>query len=114
MSITENMAVEITRHEDSLSIWVDANNNGVRDDDDVNIFVTQAGGFYTESPTFVGEIDEVLREKIRTLSMQILEETAEPTTETILCETALKFVQKAVTPTGEERVLPPLPGFVQQ
>ena len=29
-------AVEITRRDDSLDIWVDANDNGIRDDDDVN------------------------------------------------------------------------------
>lgn len=109
MTVTENTAVEITRHEDSLSIWVDANNNGVRDDDDVNIFVTQSGGIYTESPTFKGTIDETLRERIRVLSLGILEGTAEPTAETMLSDAALQFVLKAITPTGEERILPPLP-----
>lgn len=43
MSVTANTAVEVTKGADHLDIWVDANNNGLRDDDDVNIFVTAGG-----------------------------------------------------------------------
>lgn len=115
MTATISTAVEITQNEDSLSIWVDANNNGVRDDDDVNIFVTKSGGFYTESPTFKGVIDELLREKVRQLSLVMLEGKAGNTTEQMLHEAALQFVVKATTPTADsERVLPPLPSFVKQ
>src|SRR5688572_27813602 len=65
-------AVEITKRDDSLDIWVDANNNGVRDDDDVNIFVTAGGGFYTISPTFRHALDQTLQMRIKALAIKLL------------------------------------------
>ena len=83
MSHASRLAVELTRGEDHLDIWVDANNNGVRDDDDVNIYVTAGGGFYTVSPTFKNALDEAIQERIRELSVALLtEEAAKPVNET--------------------------------
>ena len=65
-------AVEITKREDSLDIWVDANNNGVRDDDDVNIFVTAGGGFYTISPTFKQPLDTAIQARIKEVATALL------------------------------------------
>jgi hypothetical protein len=65
-------AVEITKRDDSLDIWVDANNNGVRDDDDVNIFVTAGGGFYTVSPTFRHALDATIQLRIKALAVELL------------------------------------------
>lgn len=103
------MAVEVTRGDDHLSIWVDANQNGIRDDDDVNIFVTEAGGFYTESPTFVGEVDGFLRDTLKELALTYMKSPGQKDIETKLCNVALKFVEKAITPTDKPRELPPLP-----
>jgi len=103
------MAVEVTRGDDHLSIWVDANQNGIKDDDDVNIFVTETGGFYTESPTFVGEVDGFLRDTLKELALKYMQTPAEKEVEQKLCEVALKFVEKATTPTGASKELPPLP-----
>ena len=103
------MAVEVTRGDDHLSIWVDANQNGIKDDDDVNIFVTETGGFYTESPTFVGEVDGFLRDTLKELALKYLQEPEQKEVEQKLCDVALKFVEKATTPTGAPKELPPLP-----
>ena len=67
MSQASRLAVEITRGEDHLDIWVDANNNGIRDDDDVNIYITSGGGLYTVSPTFKQALDATIQERIREL-----------------------------------------------
>ena len=103
------MAVEVTRGDDHLSIWVDANQNGIRDDDDVNIFVTEAGGFYTESPTFIGEVDGFLKDTLKELALKYLKEPGQTDVEQKLCDVALKFVEKATTATGAVKELPPLP-----
>lgn len=98
MSIAANLAVEITRREDSLDIWVDANNNGKRDDDDVNIFVTAGGGFYTISPTFKQALDAAIQARIKELSIELLKhETSFSAAETEdnLRELALELVLKA-------------------
>jgi hypothetical protein len=108
-----SMAVEVTRGDDHLSIWVDANQNGIKDDDDVNIFVTEAGGFYTESPTFVGEVDGFLRDTLKELALEYMKAPGQHAVEQKLCDVALKFVEKATTPTGEVRELPPLPPGVE-
>lgn len=65
-------AVEITRGEDFIELWVDANNNGVRDDDDVNIFITAGGGFHTVSPTFKHALDTLLQARIKELALALL------------------------------------------
>jgi hypothetical protein len=67
MLLDGSTAVEITKRDDSLDIWVDANNNGTRDDDDVNIFVTAGGGFYTISPTFKQALDTTIQARIKEL-----------------------------------------------
>jgi hypothetical protein len=107
MSQASRLAVEITRGEDHLDIWVDANNNGIRDDDDVNIYITSGGGLYTVSPTFKQALDATIQERIRELSIALLKhETTEPEakTEETLCELALDLVLKAIKPTDEESV----------
>jgi hypothetical protein len=114
MSATSRLAVEITKLDDSLSIWVDANNNGIRDDDDVNIFVTKAGGFYTESPTFKAALDAHLTEKLKTASLALLETfpNSDPVKENEICDIALALVVKAVNGEGQiidHDHLPPLP-----
>lgn len=89
-------AVEITRHNDSLDIWVDANNNGKRDDDDVNIYVTAGGGFYTVSPTFKHSLDAALQNRIKELAILLLNEPhADKAVENTLCDLALELVVKA-------------------
>jgi hypothetical protein len=90
-------AVEITKRDDSLDIWVDANNNGLRDDDDVNIFVTAGGGFYTVSPTFKQALDQVIQGRIKELAVALLTAPdAQPNdAEDTLRELALELVVKA-------------------
>ncbi len=98
MSTAASLAVEITRREDSLDIWVDANNNGQRDDDDVNIFVTAGGGFYTVSPTFKQALDATIQGRIKDLSIQLLKQQttlANAEVEDNLRELALELVLKA-------------------
>lgn len=91
------LAVEITRGEDSLDIWVDANNNGQRDDDDVNIFVTKGGGFYTTSPTFKHALDAVVQKRIQELAVAMLSNASDvnESSETTLRQLALELVTKA-------------------
>ncbi len=90
-------AVEVTKRDDSLDIWVDANNNGLRDDDDVNIFVTAGGGFYTLSPTFKQALDSVIQARIKELAVALLTkpETQPTDAEHTLRELALELVMKA-------------------
>lgn len=106
-------AVEVTKGPDHVDIWVDANNNGVRDDDDVNIFVTKSGGFYAESPCLKQKFDQVLRERVREAALALMSGADLPTTheEQILRDLALELVVKAMQPAAEEqlRELPPLP-----
>lgn len=112
MSQASRLAVEITKLDDSLSIWVDANNNGIRDDDDVNIFVTKAGGFYTESPTFKAALDHHIKERLKQASLALLESGHDPVAEEQICDLALEMVVKAVNGEGQaidHDHLPPLP-----
>lgn len=107
----QNTAVEITKGDDHLSIWVDANNNGVRDDDDVNIFVTKSGGFYTESPTFKHALDTHLREKLKEASLALLIAGHDPVAEEHICDLALKLVldatrEQTATAVGAEAAQP--------
>ena len=91
-------AVEMTRGDDHLELWVDANNNGVRDDDDVSIYVTASGGFYTVSPTFKNALDSVLQARIKELAVAMLaNKQAQPDTqaENTLRNLALELVVKA-------------------
>lgn len=96
MALPAHTAVEITKNGDSLDIWVDANNNGERDDDDVNIYVTAGGGFYTTSPTFKHALDTVIQNRIKELAVMLLNEPhAARAVESTLCELALELVVKA-------------------
>lgn len=89
-------AVEITRRDDSLDIWVDANNNGKRDDDDVNIYITASGGFYTVSPTFKQALDTTIQNRIKELAVLLLNEPhVDKAIEGTLCDLALELVVKA-------------------
>lgn len=89
-------AVEITRSDDSLDIWVDANNNGKRDDDDVNIYVTASGGFYTTSPTFKHALDAVIQSRIQQLAVLLINEPhTHEAVENTLRDLALELVIKA-------------------
>jgi len=91
-------AVEITKRDDSLDIWVDANNNGVRDDDDVNIFVTAGGGFYTISPTFHHALDATIQLRIKALAVDLLTTGKTDTTaEQALRDLALELVLRATS-----------------
>lgn len=104
MSVTANTAVEVTKGADHLDIWVDANNNGLRDDDDVNIFVTAGGGFYTVSPTFKNALDSVIQARIKELAVALLTnpKAATDQTEETLRELALELVVKATAGATEE------------
>ena len=101
MTTNLETAVEITRGHDHLELWVDANNNGVRDDDDVNIYVTASGGFYTVSPTFKNALDALLQSRIKELAVAMLtSQNKQPDTqaETTLRNLALELVMKATQP----------------
>ena len=98
MTVSSDVAVEITQGVDHLDIWVDANNNGVRDDDDVNIFVTAGGGFYTTSPTFKHALDTVIQQRIKELAVMLINEPhADQAVKSTLRDLALELVVKATT-----------------
>ena len=99
MSQQSKLAVELAKGDDHLDIWVDANNNGVRDDDDVNIYVTASGGFYTVSPTFKQALDSTIQARIKELAVALLtrREANATQAEEVLCELALELVVKAQT-----------------
>ena len=97
MNTNLNTAVEITRGPDSLDIWVDANNNGIRDDDDVNIFISQSGTIYATSPLFKRPLDEVLRDRLRDTAVALMSNTGFATAdaEDTLRQLSLALVIKA-------------------
>jgi hypothetical protein len=99
MTVDASTAVEITRGDDNLDIWVDANNNGTRDDDDVNIYVTAGGGFYTISPTFKYALDTAIQQRIKELAIALLAhpDVRDEQSESTLRELALELVIKATT-----------------
>ena len=101
MTVDANTAVEITKRDDSLDIWVDANNNGLRDDDDVNIFVTASGGFYTVSPTFKNALDTAIQARIKELAITILNQKSTGGEETTLRSLALELVVRATTQAAQ-------------
>lgn len=91
-------AVEITKRDDSLDIWVDANNNGERDDDDVNIYVTAGGGFYTISPTFKNPLDAGLQAQIKEVATALLTAGGDDAqAEQTLRDLSLELVLRATT-----------------
>ena len=93
-------AVEITKGDDHLDIWVDANNNGVRDDDDVNIYVTKNGSIYATSPMFKRSLDHVLRDRLRDAAVSLLihPKASDPEIEHNLRALSLEMVVKAIAP----------------
>ena len=92
-------AVEITTRDDSLDIWVDANNNGIKDDDDVNIYVTAGGGFYTTSPTFNHPLDSEIQSRIKELAVDMLANgNSDQSAITTLRELSLELVIRATMP----------------
>ncbi|MFM9890608.1 MAG: hypothetical protein ACKVOE_08245 [Rickettsiales bacterium] len=96
MTASSQLAVEIRKGADHLDIWVDANNNGERDDDDVNIYITSGGGFYTVSPTFKHALDSAIQTRIKELAITMLTEPGGHThTESKLRDLALELVLKA-------------------
>lgn len=108
----QNHAVELTKGPDFLDIWVDTNNNGVRDDDDVNIFVTKGGSVYAESATFKAALDAHLRDRLKEASMALMERfpSTDPVAEEQICTLALQMIVKATNEAAAQaRELPPLP-----
>lgn len=107
MFITHTTAVEITTGDDHVDIWVDANNNGVRDDDDVEIYITRNGSFYVDSLHLKSPLDEALKEKLRESALKLIEAQAfnADNEESHLSNLALALVQKALIPSAEQPVL---------
>lgn len=95
MSAASRLAVEVTHGEDFLNIWVDANNNGVRDDDDVNIFVSKSGTLFAESPTFKQTLDAHLKQRLQEASMALMQIGHDAVKEEEICDLALELVVKA-------------------
>lgn len=95
MSATSRLAVEVTKGDDFLNIWVDANNNGIRDDDDVNIFVSKSGTLFAESPTFKQTLDAHLKERLKEASMALMQVGHDDVKEEEICDLALELVVKA-------------------
>lgn len=103
MFASQNLAVEITTGTDHVDIWVDANNNGVRDDDDVEIYITRNGSVYVDSLHLKQPLDMHLKEKLRTAALTLIENQAfqTPHEETHLSQIALEMVQKALQPAAQ-------------
>jgi hypothetical protein len=117
----QQTAVELTRGDDHLSIWVDANNNGVRDDDDVNIFITQSGGFYTESASFKATLNAHLRDRLKTAALMLMKSQpgSDPISEKQVCGLALQLIVQAqsgaqaeAAGTGEGYRMEDSPAFI--
>lgn len=92
MSAQSRLAVEITKGDDFLNIWVDANNNGIRDDDDVNIFVSKCGNLFAESPTFKQALDAHLKQRLKEASVALMTTGHDSVKEEEICELALEMV----------------------
>lgn len=97
MSATSRLAVEVTKGDDFLNIWVDANNNGVRDDDDVNIFISKCGNLFAESPTFKQSLDAHLKQRLQEASMALMQAGHDHVKEEEICDIALELVIRACT-----------------
>lgn len=95
MSAQSRLAVEITKGDDFLNIWVDANNNGVRDDDDVNIFVSKSGHLFAESVTFKQTLDAHLKQRLQEASVALMTAGHDATMEDKICDLALELVVQA-------------------
>jgi hypothetical protein len=104
MFVAHNTAVEITAGTDHVDIWVDANNNGVRDDDDVEIYITKSGSVYVDSLHLKSPIDQLLKEKLRDAAVKLIENQAfsDDNSENALSSIALELVQKALQPPVEQ------------
>ena len=95
MSQLSRLAVEITKGDDFLNIWVDANNNGVRDDDDVNIFISKCGGLFAQSPTFKQSLDAHLKQRLQEASVALMTTGHDTVMEDQICDLALEMVVRA-------------------
>lgn len=95
MSHQSRLAVEITKGDDFLNIWVDANNNGVRDDDDVNIFVSKCGSLFAQSPTFKQALDAHLKQRLQEASVALMTTGHDSVVEEQICDLALEIVVRA-------------------
>lgn len=107
MSAASRLAVEVTKGEDFLNIWVDANNNGIRDDDDVNIFVSKSGSLFAESPTFKQTLDEHLKQRLKEASMALMQIGHDDVKEEEICDLALELVVKACSVPVETEAAAP-------
>jgi hypothetical protein len=106
MSVAAQNAVEFTLGPDHLDIWVDANNNGVRDDDDVNIYITSSGGFYTTSPTFKKPFDNHIQTELKEVAIEMLKRGgADQKSIDKLRDLALDLVVKATAPAPSENMV---------
>ena len=106
MTAHQNHAVELTKGPDYLDIWVDTNNNGVRDDDDVNIFVSSSGNVYAQSASFKATLDAHLKERLKEASMALMERFpgSDPVAEQQICSIALQMIVKATNEAAEAPV----------
>ncbi len=95
MSAQSRLAVELTKGDDFINIWVDANNNGVRDDDDVNIFVSKCGNLFAQSPTFKQTLDAHLKQRLKEASVAFMTAGHDATMEDQICDLALELVVQA-------------------
>ena len=104
MTAHQNHAVELTKGPDYLDIWVDTNNNGVRDDDDVNIFVSSSGSIYAQSASFKATLDAHLKDRLKEASMALMERFPgnDPVAEQQICSIALQMIVKATNEAAEE------------
>lgn len=114
MSAQSRLAVELTKGDDFINIWVDANNNGLRDDDDVNIFVSKSGTLFAQSPTFKQSLDALLQQRLQEASVALMNAGHDTTMENQICDLALELVTHALTETQSDSApLPPLPAAAQ-
>jgi hypothetical protein len=100
MQLAATTAVEITPGSDHVDIWVDANNNGLRDDDDVEIYITKNGSVFVDSLHLKSPLDQILKEKLRDAAVKLIENQAfsDENPESHLSNLALELVQKALKP----------------
>jgi hypothetical protein len=108
MSQQSRLAVEITKGDDFLNIWVDANNNGVRDDDDVNIFISKCGSLFAQSPTFKQSLDAHLKQRLQEASVALMTAGHDTVMEDQICDLALELVVQACREPQSEEPQPEL------
>lgn len=95
MSQQSRLAVEVIKGDDYLNIWVDANNNGVRDDDDVNIFVTRTGNVFAQNVNLKQALDTHLKQRLQEAAMAFMQADTGEVNQDEICDLALEMVIKA-------------------